>query len=123
MGKKSSKVNEMPESIESLAVELFKKIDGKQNGYIDREETMKYWNNQFAKLNTHELFMQVDENDDGSISLDEWLHFWEAVFNSGHSEEDIISELNNLLEGGVWVKFENVNRYGRKKSSIKNGKD
>ena len=122
MGKKSSKVKKLPESIESKAIELFKKIDVDSSGTIDREETKKYWKNQFAKLNSQELFMQVDENDDGSISIEEWLDFWQDVFNSGHTEDDILTELDNLLEGGAWVKFENVDRSGKKKNSVKKGK-
>lgn len=75
-------------------LELFKLIDTDNSKTIDRDETLKFWAKNFAKLNSNELFDQVDKNNDGSIQLEEWFEFWEIVFNSGYCEEELISEVN-----------------------------
>ena len=69
-------------------------VDGSKT--IDRNETLKFWSKNFPKLNSNELFDQVDKNNDGSIQIAEWLEFWTIVLNSGHSEEEITSEVINL---------------------------
>jgi len=61
----------------------------------------------------------VDRNGDGSIQLEEWLEFWELVLKSGHSKEEVSAELDNLMSGGAWVKFENVDNMKGKKSNLK----
>lgn len=72
-------------------------IDTNHSETIDREETIKFWGNNFPKLNTNELFSQVDKNNDGTIQLDEWLDFWRLVLKSGHSEDEVSSEVSSLL--------------------------
>ena len=68
-------------------------IDTDGSKTIDKEETLKFWGKNFPKLNTLELFSQVDRNGDGSIQLDEWLEFWELVLKSGHTKEEVSSEV------------------------------
>ena len=46
------------------------------------------------------MFDQVDTNNDGSIQYDEWIDFWRVVYDSGYSEDEICSELDNILNGG-----------------------
>lgn len=100
-------------------------VDGSKT--IDRAETLKFWSKNFPGLNTNELFDQVDKNNDGSIQIDEWIEFWTIVYNSGHSEEEITAEvfryiyfqLDNLIAGGAWVKFEHVDTAKGKKSNLK----
>jgi Ca2+-binding EF-hand superfamily protein len=72
---------------------FFNKIDIDGSKTIDKQETLKFWSNSYAKLNTQELFSQVDKNNDGSIQLEEWIEFWTIVYNSGHSEDEIVSEV------------------------------
>ena len=69
-------------------------IDVDHSQTIDREETLKYWSKNFAKLNSNELFEQVDRNNDGSIQVDEWIEFWGIVLNSGHTEEEVSNEVS-----------------------------
>lgn len=88
--------------------EIFAKIDIDGSMSIDKEETLKYWKSNFAKLNTEALFNAVDKDGNGSIDLDEWLDFWKAVKNAGHSEQDIFEELGELDSGKAWCKFGNV---------------
>ena len=36
------------------------------------------------------------------------MRFWKIVKGSGHTEEEIIEELNNIRNGEVWVGFDKV---------------
>lgn len=69
---------------------------------------MKFWQSNFAKLNTEELFGAVDKDKNGSIELDEWLEFWRSVKASGHTEEEIEEELKELMSGKSWVYFDKI---------------
>ena len=91
---------------------LFKLIDIDDSKTIDREETLKFWSSNFAKINSTVLFDQVDTNGDGSIQYDEWIDFWRIVYDSGYSEDEIIQELDNMIHGGSWVKFETNRKLG-----------
>lgn len=124
MGQTKSRINEMPHDLKEKCLELFRKIDTDGSKTIDKAETMKFWGKKFAKLNSDELFHSVDKNNDGSIQEEEWLEFWHNVYCSGQPKEDIIFELNNILEGGAWVKYENVSNLNQnyKKKPTK-GKD
>ena len=95
-------------------------IDVDHSNSLERDETIKFWAKNYPNLNTNELFDKVDKNNDNSIQLSEWLDFWVLVLKSGHTEEEISSELDNLLSGGSWVKFENVDNTRWKQSDIKN---
>ena len=79
-------------------------VDGSKT--IDKEETLKFWSKNFPKLNSHELFEQVDKDSDGTIRLEEWVEFWLLLLNSEHSENDLNSQLDTLLNGGSWVKMD-----------------
>ena len=96
----------MPPKLEEKVKKLFSIIDIDNSKTIDREETLKFWSKGFAKLNSQVLFDQVDKNNDGSIQFDEWMEFWHVVFESGYKEEEICVELDNMIKGGSWVKFE-----------------
>ena len=80
-------------------------IDIDDSKAIDRDETLRFWSSNFAKINSSVLFEQIDKNYDGSIQYDKWLEFWKLINNSGYSEDEICIELNNMINGGSWVKF------------------
>ena len=42
------------------------------------------------------------------MSLDEWLQFWQAVLQAGHSEQEILTELDAIKNGESWVGFQNM---------------
>lgn len=79
-------------------------IDGSNE--IDKRETLKFWNKNFAKLNTDEMFKDLDENNDNKVDRHEWMEFWKRVLASGYTEQEIITELNNIREGKSWAYFE-----------------
>ena len=96
----------MPSRLEEKVRKLFSMIDVDDSKTIDREETLKFWSKGFAKINSKVLFEQVDKNNDGAIQLEEWLEFWRVVYESGYDEDEICTELDNMINGGSWVKFD-----------------
>lgn len=94
-------------------------IDVDHSNTLEREEAIQFWAKNYPKLNTIELFDQVDKNNDNLIQLSEWLEFWVLVLKSGHSEDEVSNELDNMVTGGSWVKFEHVDNTRGKNSEIK----
>ena len=111
MGGKNDKAK-LPNNIKLKALNLFNKIDIDGSNTIDRNETLNFWSKNFPKINSNEFFDQVDKNKDGTIQLEEWLEFWAVVFSSGYTEEEISSELDNMMSGGSWVKFDTKKSLG-----------
>ena len=66
------------------------------------------------------MFDQVDKNNDGSIQLNEWIEFWTLVYNSGYEEDEIETELDNMINGGSWVKFDTNEKLGGKNKNERN---
>ena len=106
---------QMPPKLEEKVKQLFSLIDVDDSKTIDREETLKFWSKGFAKINSTCLFEQVDKNNDGTIQFDEWLEFWRVVYESGYSEDEICTELDNMIKGGSWVKFDTNTKIGNEK--------
>lgn len=106
MGNKNGKLG--PKATK-VAEEVFKIMDIDGSGSIDRQETLKFWKSNFAKLNTEEIFKAVDTDQNGTIEFEEWMKFWVAVKSAGHSDKDIIEELELLRDGKAWVSFGDVN--------------
>ena len=95
--------------VHNQVLETFKifDVDGSKN--IDKSEAIKHWKTNYGKLSAKEFFNQVDFDDNGEISEDEFVRFWRIVKAAGHSEEEILTELENIKNGELWVGFENVN--------------
>ena len=113
--KKKHNIKQLPKNLKEKVLKLFSLIDIDNSNTIDRDETLKFWSKNFPKLNSNELFDQVDKNNDGSIQLEEWIEFWTIVYNSGYSEDEICNELDNMINGGSWVKFDTTEKLGGKK--------
>ena len=105
-------LKELPPRLTEKVDKLFRLIDIDDSKTIDRDETLKFWSSNFAKINSSVLFDQVDENNDGSIQYEEWVEFWKIVYDSGYSEDEICTELDNMINGGSWVKFETNKKLG-----------
>jgi Ca2+-binding EF-hand superfamily protein len=101
--------------IKKLAVDVFKEMDTDGNKCIDINETLKFWKNNYAKINTQAMFGAVDEDKNQQIDLNEWIHFWTKVKKTGHSEEDIEAELLNIRQRGSWVGFKGLRSVESKK--------
>ena len=113
---------QMPPKLEEKVKQLFSLIDVDDSKTIDREETLKFWSKGFAKINSTCLFEQVDKNNDGTIQFDEWIEFWRVVYESGYSEDEICTELDNMIKGGSWVKFDTNTKIGNEKDKKLNKK-
>ena len=105
-------LQELPPRLKEKVDKLFRLIHIDDSKTIDRDETLKFWSSNFAKINSSVLFDQVDENNDGSIQYEEWVEFWKIVYDSGYSEDEICAELDNMINGGSWVKFETNKKLG-----------
>ncbi|CAD8213713.1 unnamed protein product [Paramecium octaurelia] len=112
MGCTTAKIHEpLSERLREKASEIFKKLDIKGTGTIDKEGTEQFWKSNFAKLNTEALFEAVDFDKSGDITEEEWMAFWEIVKENGYSEEEINMELDELMDGKAWVQFKRVDRF------------
>jgi len=101
---KTEEVAIKPE-LEQMLKTFFTKMDIDGDGSVTKEEAIKFWGKNFAKVNAQAMFNEVDEDGNGSVSWDEFLAFWKNVVGSGYSEEDLLEEVEMMLEGGSWVDF------------------
>ena len=81
-------------------------VDGSQA--IDKNEAVKHWKSAFGKISAREFFDQVDIDNDGEITLEEFQRFWQAVKAAGHTEQEILNELNSIEQGESWVGFNDL---------------
>lgn len=88
--------------------EVFGIFDVDQSHNIDKEEALNHWKNAFGKISAREFFNTVDVNNDGMISIDEFVTFWKVVKGSGHTEEEINEELENIKNGESWCGFNDL---------------
>ena len=86
-------------------ITLFKEIDTDNSDTIDLKETLAFWKDNFARINSQEIFKTLDKDNDKKIDLKEWIEFWVEVKKKGHTEEEILEELENLQNKGAWVHF------------------
>ena len=107
MGNNRSKT-ELSPKLKEKVINIFRLMDVDGSKTIDLEETIKFWSKNFARINSSEMFAAVDKNHDGTIEESEWLAFWVKVKDAGHTEEEIILELDSLEKGEAWVKFNDI---------------
>jgi len=122
MGNKGSKT-ELSDEAREKVLKVFRTIDVDGSKSIDKAETLKFWKSNFAKLNTDALFKAVDADNSGTISEDEWIYFWEEVKKAGHTDKEILEELDNLMEGDSWVYFDKVQETNKVAQPTKNKKN
>jgi hypothetical protein len=91
--------------LKRLAIEVFEEIDEDKNQLISPKESLKFWSNNFAKLNTQEFFKSVDKKHNQQIDQTEWIDFWVHLKTIGHTEDDIREELENIKNRRSWVDF------------------
>jgi Ca2+-binding EF-hand superfamily protein len=101
--------------LKKLAVEVFGEMDTDGNKCIDINETLKFWKDNYAKINTQAMFGAVDEDKNQKIDLDEWIKFWIKVKKMGNSDDDIEAELQNIRQRGSWVGFKGLKSMESKK--------
>ena len=83
---------------------LFKKLDENGDGTITKSEAQVYWKSNWAKVNAQAMFNEVDDDGNGEVTYEEWLEFWRNVLaQPDYTEEEVEEELDNMLDGGSWV--------------------
>merc|ERR1712100_792333 len=96
---------EMSAQLKERLLVLFAKIDEDSSKTITKQEAVKFWGKNFAKVNATAMFAEVDEDNNESITEEEWMDFWSHVLANDYPEEDILEELEMIEEGGSWVGF------------------
>lgn len=96
---------ELKPELAKMLKTFFDKMDIDGDGSVTKDEAIKFWGKNFAKVNANSMFNEVDEDGNGSVTWDEFTDFWKNVVGSGYSEEDLIEEVEMMLEGGSWVDF------------------
>lgn len=90
----------------ALVEELFRTIDCDGSGEVTRSEALRYFGDGFGKMSANAMFCEVDTDKSQAITVAEFRSFWEQVKTSGYSDDEIIEELAEMLEGGHWVDFD-----------------
>ena len=79
-------------------------MDADGNGTVTKEEAKAFWKKNWANVNAQAMFNEVDDDSNGEVNYEEWLVFWRNVLaQPEYSEEEVSEELDNMLEGGSWV--------------------
>lgn len=91
--------------------ELHMRMDRNGDGLVTKQEARQFFK-KFGEVSAQAMFKEVDEDENAVLSLDEFEAFFEQVKNSGYSEEDLDFELDELLEGNVWVDFDDQRNVG-----------
>jgi len=82
---------------------LFETMDSDHTYVITKENASTHFKSGFTKVSVEAMFNEIDCNHHGQITTKEWMKFWTQVKSSGYSQQDILDELDNLLEGQQWV--------------------
>mmetsp|Transcript_103272 Transcript_103272/g.194340 ORF Transcript_103272/g.194340 Transcript_103272/m.194340 type:complete len:135 (-) Transcript_103272:74-478(-) len=82
---------------------LFKKLDLDGTEVISMGEAMRFFKGKYGKLSAKAMFNEVDVDHNGNISEKEWLAFWVQVFENGYTEQQILEEVEEMMQGGTWV--------------------
>ena len=69
--------------LEQMLKTFFEKMDIDGDGSVTKEEAIKFWGKNFAKVNANSMFNEVDEDGNGSVTWDEFTEFWKNVVGSG----------------------------------------
>ena len=99
--------NLTPDTLKAVE-ETFAIFDVDSSEAIDKEEAINHWKGAFGKISAKEFFNTVDVNNDGQISKDEFINFWKVVKGAGHTEEEILEELEKIRKGESWCGFDNL---------------
>lgn len=109
----------LPESIIAKLTTFFQKLDVDNDKSITKEEATSHWGKNFAKINASAMFNEVDVDGDGKVTIDEWFAFWQNVLRHGYTSEEVEEELDELVQGGSWVDFND----GRATHDVNDGRN
>ena len=98
----STSPGELSQPTKDLALEVFQSIDTDGSNSIEMNETLQWWEDNYATINARAMFDAIDKDKNGVIDVEEWMGFWSLVRMNGHSDKDIQQELNRLKEKSSW---------------------
>lgn len=80
---KADDVHLKPE-LEKVLETFFKKMDIDGDGHVTKDEAVKFWGKNFAKVNANSMFNEVDEDGNGNVTWEEFTEFWKNVVGNGY---------------------------------------
>mmetsp|Transcript_73298 Transcript_73298/g.203306 ORF Transcript_73298/g.203306 Transcript_73298/m.203306 type:complete len:377 (-) Transcript_73298:278-1408(-) len=83
--------------------ELFRRMDRGDKMLITREDAEFFFMGAFGNVSANAMFNELDTCQHGNITPKAFMDFWRNVRASGYKEEDIRSEIDNMIRGGGWV--------------------
>ena len=94
---------------EDMVHQAFDSFDIDHSDAIDMEECLRHWGQKgFGRISAKEFLRTVDMDGNGEIEFDEFLRFWKVVKDCGHTEAEIMEELERIKNGESWVGFQNL---------------
>lgn len=102
---KTSKVV-LGSTLDTLLTEMFEKMDSDKSRTVTKEEAIKFWGKNFAKINAGAMFNEVDTDKDNELTLEEWKAFWLNVLAHGYEEAEVVEEVQSMMNGGSWVDWD-----------------
>jgi len=112
-GKRAKKQAALSATMTGKVQELFRKMDNDSSGSISRKEAKDFFKGGFVNLSVDAMFSEVDQDSDSNIELAEFVSFWSQVKGSGYSEDQILEELDQILEGNAWVDWKDNRSVGK----------
>lgn len=73
------------------------------NPAISRAQANAFFSQAFGNVSVEAMFKEVDTKDAGVINAKDWISFWIQVKAAGYKEDQILEEIEQLMEGGTWV--------------------
>jgi len=97
----------LSDALKETVEKLFDAMDANKDGKLVKEEAIKFWDKNFAKINAGAMFNEVDVDKNGEVSKAEWVTFWQNVVHHGYKEEEVMEEVTSMLESkGSWVDWD-----------------
>jgi len=92
----------------SRCEELFFVVRGNSADlWITRENAQRFFKGSFSLISAEAMFQTMDANGHGIIRPKDFMCFWTQVKARGYTEEELLSEIDDLVKGGPWVNWQN----------------
>eukprot|EP00930_Biecheleria_cincta_P049464 TRINITY_DN34663_c0_g1_i1.p1 TRINITY_DN34663_c0_g1~~TRINITY_DN34663_c0_g1_i1.p1 ORF type:complete len:329 (+),score=55.83 TRINITY_DN34663_c0_g1_i1:174-1160(+) len=93
--------------------ELFDSIDSDHSNCLTQAEAKEFFRQgAFSRVSAVAMFNEVDVDSSGGITGEEFASFWVQVVSSGYNEEDVLTEIDEMLHGGAWVDWKDSRDVG-----------
>merc|ERR1719330_151168 len=103
--KQRKKAPPMSDKMREKVEEFFRALDENNDKKVTKQEAKTFWkskNTKFPMISAKGMFQETDTDNNEELSEEEWLNFWQQVLDHGYSEDEIISEITEMIKGDVW---------------------